>query len=415
LPSGCVFGHKGPAIFPKDPADTEYLAGVLSARVAEYLLLGLTSRQDMGGRWEVGVIKRLPIPKPTPAQRARVGEIAKAVHDAKASWDQGNEVSSLFRAPWVVAEGLVNESTVAVRLDALGEHEAKETARISRLYSDLNDEVYRLYGISEATRRIIDESLGGRPPEVLWPQMEGKTADRKRMEHVFRLLSYVVKRVIEADEDGIVPFAPVADEPSLADRVHRDLQALFPKLDIGQVEVEIANELKKSVKGYRRTSGIAEWIENAFFEFHCSLYKSRPVFWHIASSQGASPFAFGALVHYHRFDKNRMAKLRGQYLRDAIETFRREAAIADKAGRTDARQDWQARFEEAQELDRRLQWVQEGRHDGPEGGDRDFRIRTPWKKPEERPKGWAPDLDDGVKVNIEPLQKAGVLRVAKVV
>jgi hypothetical protein len=26
--------------------------------------------------------------------------------------------------------------------------------------------------------------------------------------------------------------------------------------------------------------------------------------------------------------------------------------------------------------------------------------------------GWGPDLDDGVKVNIEPLQKAGVLRVA---
>jgi hypothetical protein len=110
-----------------------------------------------------------------------------------------------------------------------------------------------------------------------------------------------------------------------------------------------------------------------------------------------------------------MAQLRGQYLRDAIETFRREAAIADKAGQTDARQEWQARLEEAQELDRRLQWIQEGRHDGPDGGDHDFRILTPWKKPEERPKGWAPDFDDGVKVNIEPLQKAGVLRVAKVV
>ncbi len=29
---------------------------------------------------------------------------------------------------------------------------------------------------------------------------------------------------------------------------------------------------------------------------------------------------------------------------------------------------------------------------------------------EERPQGWEPDLDDGVKVNIEPLQQAGVLR-----
>ena len=67
------------------------------------------------------------------------------------------------------------------------------------------------------------------------------------------------------------------------------------------------------------------------------------------------------------------------------------------------------------ELDRRLQWVQEGHHEGPVGGARDYRILTPWKTPEKRPRGWDPDLDDGVKVNIEPLQKAGVLRIAKVV
>ena len=29
--------------------------------------------------------------------------------------------------------------------------------------------------------------------------------------------------------------------------------------------------------------------------------------------------------------------------------------------------------------------------------------------------GWDPDINDGVKVNIEPLQRAGVLRIAEVV
>jgi hypothetical protein len=77
--------------------------------------------------------------------------------------------------------------------------------------------------------------------------------------------------------------------------------------------------------------------------------------------------------------------------------------------------EWQSRLEEAQELDRRLQWIQEERHEGREGGDQDFRILTPWKSPEKRPKGWDPDLDDGVKVNMQPFQKAGVLRITKVV
>jgi hypothetical protein len=245
--------------------------------------------------------------------------------------------------------------------------------------------------------------------------MEGKNADQKHIEHVWRLLSYAVKRVLEADDDGIVPFNAVNGEPRLVERVRQELAELFPDRDANQVEVEIVNELNQTVKGYRRCASLDAWLDNAFFEYHCGLYKNRPIFWHIASAQGTARFAFGALVHYHRFDKNRLGKLRATYLRDAIEEFRREAGLADKAGATADRLEWQAKLEEAQALDLRLQAIQEGHHEGTEGGERDYRILTPWKAPEERPNGWDPDLDDGVKVNIEPLQKAGVLRIAKVV
>lgn len=330
----------------------------------------------------------------------------------KATWDEGNETSTRFRSPWLLRDDLADANTSLVeRLDRIADYEVAEEARIRKLYAELNDEVYKLYDIPGHTRAIIEETLGDRPPEVLWPQMEGMNVEQKRMEHVLRLLSYVVKRVLDADEDGIVPFASVAGEVSVADRVHHELQTLFPKHDVGQIEVQIANELKKIVKGYRRTNSIAEWLEKVFFAYHVDLYKNRPVIWHLASSQGTAPFAFGALVHYHRFDRNRMAKLRSHYLRDAIETFRREAALADKVGNAEARIEWQARLEEALDFDRRLQWVQEGHHEGAEGGARDYRILTPWKSPKDRPKGWDPDLDDGVQMNIEPLYKAGVLRI----
>ena len=412
LPEGCIFSHKGPSIFPSEPAHAWYLLAIVNSAFAEYLLQGLTSF----GSWETAAVKKLPVPKCSHEESEALGTRAADIFLAKSAWDVGNETSTRFQRPWLLGEQFADTPTpISTRLDRLAEHEIAEEQRIQHLYTKLNDETYRLYGISDATRGAIEETLGDRPLEVLWPQMEGKTPEQKRMEHVFRLLSHVVKRVVEADEDGIVPIMRVAGETSLADRVHRELEALFPTLDVGHVEAEIANELKKNVKGYRRTSGIAEWLEDCFFPFHCSMYKKRPIIWHIASGQGTSPCAFGALVHYHRFDKNRMAQLRSQYLRDAMETFRREAALADKDRRTSARQDWQARLEEAQELDRRLQRVQEGYHDGRDGGDTDYRILTPWKAPDERPNGWEPDLDDGVKVNIEPLQKAGVLRVAKVV
>ena len=409
MPQGCIFGHKGPAVFPVRERDKWFLLGLANSAPAEYLLKGLMSF----GSWEVGVIKRLPVPQPTANQHERIGKIACEIHDAKAAWDRCNETSTRFERPWLVHDHA--QLSIAERLQRIARHEAAEEDRIRHLYSELNDEVYELYGISDSTRAIIEETLGERPPEVLWPQMERKTAEQKRMEHVWRLLSYAVKRVVEADEDGVVPFAPLSGETSLLDRVHQELAALFPEQDVNQVEVEIANELKRKVKGYKSAASIGEWLENVYFGYHAALYKKRPIVWHVASSHGSAPFAFGVLCRYHKFDANRMAKLRSSYLRDAIETFRREAALADREGRAEDRIELQARLEEAQTLDRNLQTVQEGHHEGPEGGDRDCRILIPWKSADERPTGWDPDIDDGVQVNIAPLQKAAVLRSAKVV
>ncbi|MCP4656591.1 MAG: hypothetical protein GY856_14355 [bacterium] len=298
------------------------------------------------------------------------------------------------------------------RLYSLAEFESTQESRIQEFYGDLNDEIYRLYEIQDNTRATIEETLEARPPELLWPQMERKTVEQKRMEHVCRVLSYVAKRVVEADEDGIVPFIAVSGEAPLIDRLHQELATLFPEHDVNQIEVEITNELKRKVKGYRRVTSIGEWLEDVFFQYHGSLYKKRPILWHVASSQGRGTPAFSALVHYHKFDRDRFGKLRGSYLHDAIRNFRREAALAAREGRTEERQEWQARLEEAEELDRRLRWIQEGQN-APQA-DVDCRILTPWKTEEERPKGWDPDLDDGVAVNIAPLERAGVLRIAKV-
>ena len=410
LPATGVFGVASPTFFPTESQDIDAFLALMNCALFDALARCVATRN-----WGGTAIGSIPVPRLAAHYKERLANIAKGIHDAKAAWDAGNEVSAAFRAPWLLMEDHGGHGSIANRLAHLTVKERSLENECRQRYSELNDEVYKLYGIPAATRAMIEEQFGNRPREVIWPEMVGKTPEQKRMEHVFRLLSYVVKRVVEADEDGIVPFAPVAGEPSLVDRVQRELQALFPELDVGHVEAELANELKTKAKGYRRFTGIAAWLESAFFSFHCSLYKNRPIFWHIASSQGASPFAFGAVVHYHRFDKKRMAQLRAQYVRDAMETFRREAALADKAGRVDDRQEWQGRLEEARELDVRLQRVQEGYRDGPGGGKGDYRILTPWKAGEERPHGWDPDLDDGVKVNIEALQRAGVLRVAKVV
>jgi len=416
LPSGHIFADKGPGFFPSVRSSEAFLAGVLNSLVADFLIRGLVSRRAMGGRWELGAVKRIPLPLPTPAQKERIGKLATAIRDSKASWDRGNEASGSFKMPWLARRDLFSTGdsdwSLGERLRYLIAFEISAERHIRELLTTLNKQVYRLYGLSETTQCLIEEIVGDRPSEVLWAQMDRKSAEQKRMEHVWRLLSYVTKRVVEADEDGIVPFIPVSGEAPLIDRFHQELATLFPEHDVNQIEVEITNELKRKVKGYRRVTSIGEWFEDVFFQYHVSLYKKRPILWNVASSQGRGTPAFSALVHYHKFDRDRFGKLRGSYLYDAIRNFRREAALAAREGRTEERQEWQARLEEAEELDRRLRWIQEGQN-APQA-DVDCRILTPWKTEGERPKGWDPDLDDGVAVNIAPLERAGVLRIAKV-
>lgn len=405
LPGNCVFADKGPALFVHGERSTDVLLGILNSELI-WFLLTLLNKYD---HWEMRSLDLLPLPSLAPASAAKIQDCSRVIHDAKASWDEGNETSTRFKQPWLL--GAARGEALPGALDGLAAKEANEDAVIQSAYRLLNDLVYAAYGLHDSARSEIEQRLGKRPAEVVWQQMAGKTTAQKRMEHVWRLLSFSAKRVIESDDDGIVPFNRSTGETPLAERVRQELAALFPDREESQLEVEIVNELKRSVKGYRKCASLDDWLANAYFEYHARLYKSRPIYWHIASAQGTTPFAFGALVHYHRFDKNRMAKLRATYVRDTIEELRRDAGLADRAGRAEDRIELQARLEEVQALDKRLQLIQEGHHEGPEGGERDYRILTPWKEPAARPRGWSPDLDDGVKVNIAPLVRAGVLRV----
>ena len=274
------------------------------------------------------------------------------------------------------------------RLDALARFETAEQSKIQSAFSEIDAAVFELYRIPEKRQNTIRDALPDRPVEILWQQMDGRSPEQKRMEHVWRVLSFAVKRVIEGDEQGIAPFWQAPGETRLVDRVRQEIATLFSGRDEGQVEVEIVNELRRSVKGYRKCTSIDDWLANVFFEYHASLYKNRPIFWHIASSQGSAPSRSAHSFTTIALTENRMAKLRASYLRDAIEEFRREAGLADKAGHTNERLELHAKVEEAQALDTKLREIQEGHHEGPEGGDRDFRILAPWKESGARPQGW---------------------------
>jgi hypothetical protein len=407
LPAGSIFADKGPGIFAKNNEAEDYLLAITNSRVFEFLFMSRTSFS-----WEVGIMKTMPIPSAAVAEKNNVSTLATRLHDLKSVWDTGNEICTHFGRPWTLQPLVRGEATTIVSiLDGVLAQEKALDIEMDESYTQLNDAVYRLYGVHDSLRAKIEAAIGERPPEIIWPQMEGKSTDQKRMEHVCRLLSYAVKCVVEEDNDGLVSLQSVAQELPLLERVRAKLASFFPEQDPHTLEIEIVNEIKKRVKGYARAESLQEWLTDRFFDFHCDLYQQRPILWQLASSQDAADPAFSIIVAYHRFDHDLLAKLRSVHVRDRMTTLRREAAQASKDNREDDRLQLLAALEEVETFDKQLAKLQEGHHTGAENGDDDYRILTPWKKPQERPKGWQPDIDDGAKVNIAPLARTGLLRI----
>jgi hypothetical protein len=134
----------------------------------------------------------------------------------------------------------------------------------------------------------------------------------------------------------------------------------------------------------------------------CLTVQEKTYAWHLTSPKGT----FQTIMYYHAFDKNRLTLLRARYVREALESLRKQLGEAQRAG-TDRRAltklaDLEAKIADVQAFDERLRRLLEGR-------DRESRIWCPWKTSGEQPVGWDPNINNGTRVNIAPVQRLGLL------
>ena len=215
------------------------------------------------------------------------------------------------------------------------------------------------------------------------------------------------------DEDGIIPLTPGTGDETLIQVMRRHLDAEFSPERGPDVEVEAGSILgwrKGDAWGKHKPTTLERWFEREFFKRHVSQFKRRPIAWHLTSPKGT----FQAIVYYHKFDKNRLTLLRARYVREVMEGLRRQLGEIKAQGLGTG--DWgldraalgrmaklEEQLEDVQEFDRRLGLLLGGRT-------REARIWCPWKSPAEQPVGWDPDINDGVRVNIAPVQRLGLLK-----
>ncbi|MEI6045119.1 MAG: hypothetical protein WCS37_12280, partial [Chloroflexota bacterium] len=248
---------------------------------------------------------------------------------------------------------------------------------------------------------------------------------------VLRLLGHRWPKQIEAgepvpewaDADGIIPFTPGCGEPTLLERVHQRIAAEFPGGNVSAIEREFEALMGVSLE---------KWLSGPFFKKHISQFKKRPIAWQLESqpsskSRKGSP-AFACLVYYHKLDADLLPKIRSQYVGPLCSRYETElrtlegltTLTGDQSARRLQLTDWIA---ELKQFDEKLAQVAEkGFSSKPLDEIAAKELLDKWTSRDglaphpanveaflNQERRYNPDINDGVRVNIAPLQKAGLL------
>lgn len=155
LPSGCIFADKGPAVFDSHDDEEELLA-VLSicASDAFYQLVELQlAAADVraGGAahsFEVGVIKRCPVPELQTNETARLAGLARNAWSLKRTLDTTFETSHAFSLPAVLRERLGDYDRLRIE------------AELASIQTEIDAIAFELYGFSAADRVAAQAERG---------------------------------------------------------------------------------------------------------------------------------------------------------------------------------------------------------------------------------------------------------------
>lgn len=235
-----------------------------------------------------------------------------------------------------------------------------------------------------------------------------------------------------AERHSIIPLVSGTGKMTLMERLRERLREEDGIVGVQQTEV-----LLEELTGLN----LEDWLRRRFFTRHISQFKYRPVAWHLAStpwkmasnakkSRGGvqSKPAFECLLYYHICSTNALARIRNEYIEPLlqIERSRIEHSKTETGGIQLFSDDIVSAFaseriRELEEFAEKLRTIEEQGFACDElqklllnepldrwCGDGYFAPASPEELRREE-EAWHVDINDGVRVNIAPLQLTGVL------
>jgi hypothetical protein len=215
-----------------------------------------------------------------------------------------------------------------------------------------------------------------------WPAESDKTV---RLSTETKMLVEQASALPGVAVSGLLPLHAEGADLALADRLRLLLAAAFGSEWSNEKEAELvrAADLRFDKK-FGRNSSLESWLRDRAFRQHCELFHQRPFLWQIGDGLRDG---FSAFLHYHGLTHAALQKLTYEVLGNWLARAKAEGQLA--------------RAEKARALQQKLEAILEG--------EAPYDVFVRWKSLAQQSLGWDPDLDDGVRQNIRPFIKAGVL------
>jgi hypothetical protein len=398
---GFIFDVAGSSLFPNDMS---LALAVLNSRFALYALQLINPTVN----FQVGDLARLPVP--SSSNDILREHVDKTIALAKTASEE-DETTWDFVAPPDWPDGTQKVA---------GRH-----AQLAEIERQIDEEVYRLYGISDEDRQAIEAELAtGSIPQLdddLEETEPGDSAEQEPSESASRealakaWISYAVGVIMGQFRPGVEngvgrgrfdsktaeQLQALEDQDGLVvvDPTHPDdiASKVLCALDIMFGEDEAAHLVKQALNtnGHPLLS-LRDYLIDKFFKEHVQKYRKRPIYWYLRSAKGS----YGLWLYYHRLDRDIFFKALLKYVEpkirleeDRLKTLRGRRESVGSSGR-EAKQ-------LEKDIDRQEQFISELR-DFEEKLRRAANLHIDF------------DLNDGVILNIAPLWELVPLREAKI-
>jgi len=196
--------------------------------------------------------------------------------------------------------------------------------------------------------------------------------------------------------DGLIPLTSVRGFRTVGEWLVEELRGELGADSGGRVAAEFGRLLSTDDSDVVDT--LNAWVEKEFFPRHLERTQGEPEVWHLTSELGT----LQVLAYGRRLDQSRLTRLNAHVVRRKIDELQRRRREANEEDRIDDTELIEHELRDLHMFEVALGMLQVGSSD-------EAKLVYPWRRSDQQPSGWVPVWTEGIRANIAPLQRLGLL------